>query len=180
MVRHDIRNDLQLILASAEMLKAGADGSYKQVETILESTRQAIELTDTARSMADVLLQTGTGRYSVDIGTVLRSEIDEVDATNLDAVITVEGTLPHTDVHANKMLGSVSRNLLTNAIQHNDTDQPEITISATADATDVVVHIADNGPGIPDEQQDDIFGNGYRSLSGPNARRKLRWRGPRH
>jgi signal transduction histidine kinase len=62
------------------------------------------------------------------------------------------------------MLESVFRNLLTNAIQHNDNEVPEVTVSATAGDDTVRVRIADNGPGIPDERKEEIFEQGEVSL----------------
>ena len=62
------------------------------------------------------------------------------------------------------MLESVVRNLLSNAIQHNDKALPEVALSATADDDTVVVRIADNGPGIPDDRKEQIFEEGEKGL----------------
>ena len=69
-----------------------------------------------------------------------------------------------TTVVANEMLDSVLRNLLKNAIQHNDSEIPEVQVSATERAGMAVVRIADNGPGVPDSQKDTIFGRGEKGL----------------
>lgn len=65
---------------------------------------------------------------------------------------------------ANDMLESVFRNLLKNAIQHNDASVPEVIVSGRERDDDVVVRVADNGPGVPDTQKDDIFGKGEKGL----------------
>jgi signal transduction histidine kinase len=62
------------------------------------------------------------------------------------------------------MLSSVFRNLLKNAVQHNDTDDPEVTVSATTGDGTVEVAVADNGPGVPDERKEEIFGQGEKGL----------------
>ncbi|MGM0592420.1 MAG: sensor histidine kinase [Halobacteriota archaeon] len=62
------------------------------------------------------------------------------------------------------MLGSVFRNLLKNAIQHNDKEVSEVTVSTVPEGDHVVVRIADNGPGVPDGQKEDIFGKGKKGL----------------
>jgi signal transduction histidine kinase len=84
-------------------------------------------------------------------------------------VVTVEGAIPDVDVVGNEMLGSIFRNLLQNAIQHNDKTPPEVTVS-TAEADDrIEIYIADNGPGIPDAQKEEIFGRGEKGLESSGA-----------
>ena len=60
-------------------------------------------------------------------------------------------------VRANRLLGQVFENLLTNAVEHNDEDSP--TIRVTTDVSDgmVRVAIADDGPGIPPEDRETVF-----------------------
>jgi signal transduction histidine kinase len=62
------------------------------------------------------------------------------------------------------MLGSVFKNLLTNAIVHNDDPVREVTVSAAVDDDTVSVRIADNGPGIPDDRKEAIFEDGEKGL----------------
>ena len=64
----------------------------------------------------------------------------------------------------NRVLDSFFRNILTNAIQHNDAETPEVSVSATGTDDSVEVRIADNGPGIPDERKSDVFGRGEKGL----------------
>jgi sensor histidine kinase regulating citrate/malate metabolism len=62
------------------------------------------------------------------------------------------------------MLDSVFRNLVKNGVDHNDKDVPEVTLSGADRGDTVVVRIADNGPGVPDERKDAIFGKGNAGL----------------
>jgi signal transduction histidine kinase len=75
-----------------------------------------------------------------------------------------ETPIPQMSVQANSMLGSIFRNLLKNAIQHNDKETPKAAVSATDRDDTVVVRIADNGPGIPDSRKDTVFGKGEKGL----------------
>jgi len=58
----------------------------------------------------------------------------------------------------------VFRNLLKNAVQHNDKEVAEVIVSATDHENTVTVTIADNGPGVPDSQKETVFGKGERGL----------------
>jgi signal transduction histidine kinase len=75
-------------------------------------------------------------------------------------VVSPTAAVPETPVQANDMLEAVFRNLLKNAIQHNDKEVPEVDISARERTDSVLIQIADNGPGIPDTEKETIFGKG--------------------
>lgn len=67
------------------------------------------------------------------------------------------------------MLSSVFRNILENAVRHNDEETPEITVSSEEDTETIQIRIADNGPGIPDNQKDAVFGKGEKGLDSPGS-----------
>jgi signal transduction histidine kinase len=67
-------------------------------------------------------------------------------------------------VTADEMVTSVFRHILQNAIQHNDREVPEVRVTGTAHDETVVIRIADDGPGIPDERKSDVFGKGETGL----------------
>ena len=164
-LRHDMRNDLQLVLAYSEMLEDAVPADKQgYLETVVESARHAVELTTTARDMSDVLLDEGDGPGQARLRPALETELDKLRSTYTDAEITVDGGMPDVTVRGNDLLNSVFRNLLKNAIQHNDKDVPAVTVSVRADDESVTVRVADNGPGVPDQQKDEIFGKGEKGL----------------
>ncbi|WP_424016569.1 PAS domain-containing sensor histidine kinase [Halorientalis pallida] len=165
MVRHDIRNDLQLILLHLERLETNVEPAHgDRVGTAIESTQNAIALTRTARDLADVMLQSESSLERVDLAEAVETPLADVRASYPEATLAIEGTLPNTAVLADDMLHSVVRNLLTNAVQHNDTDAPTVTASATETDEEVVLRVADDGPGIPDGRKDEVFARGEKGL----------------
>lgn len=54
---------------------------------------------------------------------------------------------------------------ITNAIQHNDKEVPEVTVSATTDDETVLIRVADNGPGISDARKSETFKQGKIGLN---------------
>ncbi|MFA9417280.1 ATP-binding protein [Natrinema sp. HArc-T2] len=166
-LRHDIRNDLQIVLAYADLLadhvEAGSDDE-EYLETLRDSATQAVELTETAREMADVMLANVDDQQQVRLKPLITDVVGEVRTQYTTADITVDWEASETEVVANEMLASVFRNLVKNAIQHNDKAVPKVAVSVSDDASKVTVRVADNGPGVPDAQKDDIFGKGARGL----------------
>lgn len=164
-MRHDIRNDLQVILANADFLLDSVDeGERGHVETILASAEEAADLTRTARETAEMMLAPDDDRTAISLRGVVERELDDVRAANPDAVVTVEAPLPTVTVRGNEMLHSVFRNLLHNAVRHNDKPVPEITLAAREQAEAVTVRVIDNGPGVPDDRKDAIFGKEEKGL----------------
>lgn len=167
-VRHDIRNDLQLVTAYADLLaehiEVGSD-RHEYVEKVQKSASHAVELTRTAREITDVMLTSEDDQEQVPLHNSLTSELDEVQAAYSEAAITIEGAVPAVDVLADEMLESVFHNLLTNAIQHNDKPVPKVTVAVEDRPDTVRVRVADNGPGVPDEQKEKIFGKGQKGLN---------------
>jgi len=169
-MRHDIRNDLQLILANAEFLSDHVDAAGRpHVETILASAEEAVSLTRTARETADMMLATEGEHSAVGLRSVLEGELDTVRETNADVVLTVETTIPPVAVRADDMLASVFRNLLQNAVQHNDSDVPEVRVAVMERPGIVAVRVVDNGLGIDDDRKETIFGKDEKRLDSPGT-----------
>lgn len=165
MVRHDIRNNLQVITSYAELLTdrvAETDREY--VDRILTNAETAVELTRTARDISGTMLQTDTSTEPIPIRSVLLAQIDEIRTSYTNAVVTIEDQIPSVAVVADDMLSSVFRNVIKNAIQHNDKDVPEVSVSVNEGDDHVRVTVADNGPGVPDAQKTTIFGKGETGL----------------
>jgi len=165
-VRHDIRNDMQIILAWAEMLEDRVDETGEEyLRKILASGQHVVELTEIAREYLETL--TGDEEMSVKpvpLRSTLRNELDRRRESYPVAEFVVVGEIPDVEVLANEMLPSVFRNLLNNAVQHNDAQAPVVEIACEREEGAVTVTVADNGPGIPDEQKETVFGKGQRGL----------------
>jgi signal transduction histidine kinase len=165
-VRHDIRNDMQIILAWAEMLEDRVEETGEEyLRKSLASGQHVVELTEIAREYLETL--TGDEEMSVKpvpLRSTLRNELDRRRESYPGAEFVVVGEIPDVEVRANEMLPSVFRNLLNNAVQHNDTDDPVVEITCDSEGGAVTVTVADNGPGIPDDQKETVFGKGNRGL----------------
>ena len=169
-MRHDIRNDLQLIGAYAELLEDHVDEEGEAyLEIIRENTQSAVDLTATVRDLAQVMLRDDVETGRVPLDRILSQQLEEVRSAYSTAVFTIDGSFPDREVVADEMLSSVFRNLLRNAVQHNDETPPKVEVSAAVDDDVVEVRIADNGPGIPEEQREEIFGKGEKGLDSPGA-----------
>lgn len=161
-VGHDLRSDLTLIRAYGNRLDEFVEDEEmrRSVEMILECTDGAVEFTDRAREIAEMMMRTDADNGPVPLRPVLRHQVEDIRSTETEAKVEVRGEVPDVEVVANDMLDSVFRNLLTNAVRHSDRGSPGVTVSVEEMGRDVEVSVADDGPGVPDDRKDSIFGRG--------------------
>ncbi|WP_338741418.1 sensor histidine kinase [Haloplanus salilacus] len=165
-VRHDIRNDIQLVEGMTDLLDDAVDEAARpQLETIRSRSQHVIELTDVMGDLMETLLsETGPDLEPTNLSYVLDREVREAVSAYPDATIRIRGNVPLVEVVANDMLGSVFGNLLNNAVQHSDRAEPTVTVTAEADDETATVRIADDGPGIDDDRKETVFGKGEKGL----------------
>jgi Signal transduction histidine kinase len=162
-VRHDIRNDVAVILGWGDALKTHVDEEGQtHLDRMLSAGEHITDITETVGEFIDVLKGSDDPELRpVDLESVLTNEIKKTRAVHDKATITVAGDLHGgLTVVATDLLSSVFRNLLNNAVSHNDKPEPEITVTVTDNGDTVSIVITDNGPGIPDRQKDGIFERG--------------------
>lgn len=189
LLRHDIRNDLQVVELTTQLLADHVDEAGQQhLDRVSSRVEHAVELTDTVRDLIDSL-DDGQGAIEpIPLQPVLDAELEDARQMMTDGSITVADSIPAVAVLADDMLSSVFRNLLRNSILHHDREAPTVSVSvehsagrqATRQSEDaladmnpsdqsptretVTVRIADDGPGIPDDRKDEVFGRGVQGL----------------
>jgi PAS domain S-box-containing protein len=165
-VRHDIRNELQIIQAYTRQLQPAVDETAQaDIQRVLDAVGNALDITTTAREVTEVMLRSEGDTTTVQVADVLAAQVEAVRSNHEHAVVRLDGPLPSGAVRADEMLSSVFRNVLSNAIVHNDKEVPEVTVEATSTGERVVVRIADNGPGIPDDRKAAVFEQGEMGLA---------------
>lgn len=174
-VRHDIRNDMAVILGWAEELDVRLDGKEREIlENITTAADHTRDLTTAVRDLAALLESEDPSLESIDIGRVLRHELNQLEsgysAQVTSLTVTGEDSIPESvSVKATTLVRSVFANILNNAVFHSDTETVEINIDVTVTDETVQVAIADNGPGIPEDQKDTVFGRGEKGLDSPGT-----------
>jgi len=167
-LRHDIRNDMQIVLGLGRLLDDHVDDEGEEyLRTILDTGEHVVELTRSSRDLARTVAgETELPVEPVSLAETLEAEIDRRREAFGHATITVRGDVPDVTVRANDLLASVFRNLLNNAVQHSDRDEPEVVVTADITRGDhmAVVRVADNGPGIVSDRKETVFGKGEKGI----------------
>ncbi len=167
LLRHDIRNDMSVVLGWLDRLEQHVDPDHHDtVERIRSHGSHVVDLTKLARDYVEVITEEAEPELEpVDLHQTLTEELDACRSAN-DAVDAGLAAGAETDVsvQATPLLCSVFRNLLNNAVQHNDRAEPTVRVDATVTDDTVTVRVADDGPGIPDEEKASVFGRGEQGL----------------
>lgn len=160
LVRHNLRNALDVMLGNAAEIERLADDSTVRAHAadIADQVDALDDLTETARTIEDVFGERGDDSGDVDVVPMLTRLAERHRQRLGDGDITVD--LPDTlRVAGNAHLERAFDELLENAVGHA-VSAPEIRISAAYDDADWVrVSISDDGPGIPDEEWQVVTGD---------------------
>lgn len=162
-LRHDVRNDMQVVLGVVDLLSDHVDDEGRDLlDTVERTGNHLVDLTHRSGTVARAVLDGSANAHEpTPLAPTLREEIDSRRRTFEHARFVVSD-LPDVDVVADDLLPSVFRNLLTNAVTHNDRPHPEVRVSARRTDDAVVVAVADDGPGIPDARKETVFERGER------------------
>jgi PAS domain S-box-containing protein len=156
-VSHDLRNPLSVIRANVELAQQNDD---------LERLDKVNETVDRMDDMMSSLLQltkegdTISDTTEVDLEGIARESWDGISTG--EATLSIESTI---SFQADpERLREVLDNLFRNAIDHSSSPV-SVSIGAIERESVSGFYVADDGPGVPEGQQDEIFDWGETSMS---------------
>jgi signal transduction histidine kinase len=156
-LRHDIRNDMNVILGSAEVLPDTPEVEA-HAQKIMRKSEEIVELSEKVRQIEVLNRQKSTHKEVIDIVEIVEQTVADLEQTYPSAEFHCD--LPdQADAYTIGLISASINNVIENAVEHNDRSTPEIEVSVT-EATDEAKHIAiavsDNGPGLPDREREVI------------------------
>jgi signal transduction histidine kinase len=154
-LRHNIRNGLTTISCNADLIATSAEGeTARRAETIATASDKLEELSRKARRIGDIV-ERGDATVTHDLNQVVADAVAAVSESYPAVEFTVDGPAP-CRVNACVGLEAAVLNLVENAAEHNDSDTPRVTITFGETGDGVLLSVADNGSGIPDQELDAI------------------------
>lgn len=153
-LRHNLRNEVNVIDGHARLLQDSINGDEEQesIKRILRSVDGLVSLTEKAQSISNLLERPG---HEISDDDVLERIESYCKRTHPEAQIKLDHDVRET-VTVDSRIELAVVELCDNAINHNDRSQPSITISVTRSESRsgwIDISVMDTGPGIPNEEQ---------------------------
>lgn len=170
LLRHNLLNDLNVVQARLGILEGAVDEEARpHYETAKDRTADMVDLVDTIRRVTTAIVDSDDGGlHEVAVVPLVESELDRARQAfpHAEFAFTSDGDPA---VLADDLFGEVIENLLTNAVQHNDREHPDVAVRVERGGEDVLVRIADDGPGIPDDRKEAVFEQGVSERDAPGS-----------
>ena len=156
---HELRTPLTSIHANLELLQAGGLGSDDDrhaVDSALTSTKRMSGLVSDLLLLARADAGRRVATTDMDLAAIAAGALEEVQplAGGRRLESQLEGPLPlqgnPDELH--RLVG----NLLENAVRHTP-ERTTVELTARPDGDEALLEVVDDGPGIPEEMEDQVF-----------------------
>lgn len=150
LIRHNLRNEMTVILGHAELLASETEEGSEaadSIASILDAGDRLLALGKKVRRMGTGLPPDESPR-PVDAVPLIRRAVAAVRDDHPEARIglSLPDSLP---VLGHPSLRDAVRELVENACEHTDEAVPHVTVDATDEGDEAVIRVTDDGPDIP-------------------------------
>lgn len=152
-LRHNLRNKMTVIIGAAEMLQEQLPaGGEHDPSKIVTNAKSLLSLAEKSKKF-DEGMKYNYISGPVDVETILKELCAEYRESHPDA--TIETDLGDARAPGNEMaIRLIFDELLGNALKHNDRSNPTVSIIVASPGTNRVrISVVDNGPGVPEMEQ---------------------------
>jgi PAS domain S-box-containing protein len=161
-LRHNLRTEANILHGYADLVVSeleGGDGesARRYAEMVRDSALDLSEISQKARKLDDMVdeRRAAIERDTAPVSDQIRAAVADV-TTQFPAARVRVGALPDPTVECSMTLVPILRELVENGVEHDPEDRPLVTVWATVEESELVVRVADHGPGIHPEEVDAI------------------------
>jgi len=156
-LRHNFRNDMNVIDVCATQLSDRLDDENEQLADRIRMTARDLAETGTkAREIERIMSRRDTEPQPIDLPSLVTRQLDTI-RHEYPAVSVAVDMPEELEIRSTGILESVLQNVLENAVVHNDSADPEVRVDVNLHENDpdkIEIRVADNGPGIPEQERD--------------------------
>lgn len=160
-LRHNVRNELNVIQGSAELIEVGVDGDELAdevtpiVRTIVRKSEALERTARKARDIEQLFSASELERWDLELAPLVETVVESVRERYPEADFTVSIPENVTVCSNDSVLELVLGEAVENAVAHARTERPAVAVRvrpALGDDSVTVLEIEDDGPGIPEQE----------------------------
>jgi signal transduction histidine kinase len=160
MIVHDMKSPLSVVASNLAYVTSTLRDDPDAKEAVTDGLMAAKRLESMLVTLLDSSrLETNSfplNRATVDVGRLAADAASLARAVARSRSVAIDVIEPPSPVIASvdaEVIVRICENLIDNAIRH----AKRITVSVTSEASEVVISVSDDGPGVPPEQRERIF-----------------------
>ncbi|MGB5556059.1 MAG: ATP-binding protein, partial [Flavobacteriaceae bacterium] len=176
MASHEFRTPLSAILSSAILIgKQNEPGKEEKREKYIKQIKSNVRNLTVILNDFLSLSKMEEGKTAVqyehfDLVLLAKTVIDEIETSQKEGqTLVLEHSEPNISVFMDsKLMRHILINLISNAIKYSD-ENTQIDIGISTEKNRVLLHVADQGMGIPLEEQNNLFERFFRAKNATNV-----------
>lgn len=151
-LRHNLRNNINVVRGRAKLIQNQTDnGVGEMAQQIVQTSNELISIAEKERQLVDIL-QDEPEMQEFDVADLLKTVESRITAEHPDATLRIDCPDGITTTVCKKFDMAIEE-LITNAIVHNNSEAPAVTVTVRSTADTVSIEVADDGPLIPEMDQ---------------------------
>jgi signal transduction histidine kinase len=162
-VSHEFRTPLTAVQHVADLLQESGPATERERALHDVLSRNALRLGTLVETLLDFARMEGGRKpyefHDVDVGALVRRVVDDARQQwpQAERAVSIEvGAEPLAALLDQDAMARAVRNLIDNALKYAD-EEPRVVVQVGAGERAIAIAVADNGPGIPRDEQRDIF-----------------------
>ena len=155
-LRHNLRNDMNVILGYVDLLSERASSAEQErlAGVVRTKAEDLVTLSEKAHQMVDIQKESRADPERVDIVSVLDPLVAEFREAYPEVAVTVDRPdEADAAIVSKRALTIALRNLIENAAEHNDTADLTVEIAVTTEDGRTRIRVSDDGSGLPEMEQ---------------------------
>jgi PAS domain S-box-containing protein len=158
LLQHNLRNQLNVVQGSTQLLREDDGlGDRESLDRIDTAVDRLLSMFENHRYIVE-LLSGASERNTYDVVPVVERVAEAGREAHRSAEIGVDAPETAT-VTAVPVLDRAVRELVDNAVEHNDRSSPAVTVTVEVGGEVVRVRVADDGPPIPEMERNVVTGD---------------------
>lgn len=156
LLQHNLRNQLNIIHGRAELLQQDRETEQRRhAEVIERAADRMLSMFEHHRHIVD-LLSAQDGLDAIDLPAMVDAVVRDCRETYPAATISVDRPEGIT-VTAVPVLDRAVQQLIENAIEHNDNEEPKVEVCVEQSDSTASLSVIDNGPPIPEMEYESVI-----------------------